>query len=99
MKAKITKLLLVAVTCFIASIGIIGIFDPSRLSQVKGDWGRKFGYYDFAIECYSNSIHIDSRRPGAFNSRGVAWHYKRHPEEAIKDYDRAIDLDPQYALV
>ncbi len=77
---------------------IVRLFDPSRFHQVIGDWGRKFGYYEFAIDHYSRSIHLNANRAGAFDSRGVARYYQGRFDHAVQDYDRAIELDPQYAL-
>lgn len=77
---------------------IVRLVDPSRFHQVIGDWGRKFGYYEFAIDHYSSSIHLNANRAGAFNSRGVTRYNQGHFEHAVKDYNRAIELDPQYAL-
>ena len=80
------------------AVSVVWLVDPSRLHQVLGDKGRKFGYYEFAIEHYSRAIHLDGKRSGAFNSRGVTRYYQGQYDEAVKDYDRAIELDPQYAL-
>ena len=55
--------------------------------------GESFGYYEFAIEHYSRAIHLDGKRSGAFNSRGVTRYYQGQYDEAVKDYDRAIEID------
>jgi hypothetical protein len=96
---KTVRKLLVSVLVFVAaSVTVVWLVDPSRWHQVLGDWGRKLGYYDFAIDRYSRAIHLSGNRSGAFNSRGVTRYYQGQYDEAIIDYDRAIDLDPQYAL-
>ena len=83
---------------FLCVIILIKIVDPPRFHQVAADWGRKLGYYDFAIDHYSRSIHLNANRAGAFNSRGVTRYHQGQFEHAVGDYNRAIELDPQYAL-
>jgi Tfp pilus assembly protein PilF len=79
-------------------IVLMKLFNPPRYHQVVGDFGRKYGYYEFAIGQYSRAIHLNANNSMAFNSRGVVRYYQRQYEYAIKDYDRAIELDSQYAL-
>jgi len=83
---------------FLGGLILIRLVDPSRFHQIAGDWGRKLGYYEFAIDHYSRSIHLNANRAGAFNSRGVSRYYQGQFEHAVGDYNRAIELDPQYAL-
>jgi tetratricopeptide (TPR) repeat protein len=85
-------------------IGIIITFwagmliDPARINDIFGDWGRRFGYLDFAAERYSRAIHHNALRATSFNSRGVVRYYQGLFDSALEDYNRAIELDPQYAL-
>jgi Tfp pilus assembly protein PilF len=94
----VKKWLLLVVFFVIVSGFLVWLVDPSRMHQVWGDWARKLGCYDFAIEQYSRAINLSGNRPGAFNSRGVARYHQRQYDEAISDYNRALELDPQYAL-
>ena len=34
----------------------------------------------------------------AYNNRGSAFHYKGQYDRAISDYNKAIEIDPEYAL-
>ena len=95
---KILKLFIYIICIFSFAIGIIRIVDPSRFHQVIGDWGRKYGYYEFAVEQYTKAIHLNANNAGAFNSRGVASYYSGQFERALGDYNRAIQLDQHYAL-
>jgi hypothetical protein len=53
------------------AVAVVWLVDPSRLHQVLGDKGRKFGYYEFAIEHYSRAIHLDGKRSGAHSTAEV----------------------------
>lgn len=77
---------------------IVCLLNPSLFHLIIGDWGKKFGYYEFAIDHYSSSIHLNAKRAGAFNSRGVARYCQGQFEHAVQDYNRAIELNPQYAF-
>ena len=95
---KILKILFLVCCIMVAGVALVRIIDPSRFHQVVGDWGRKYGYYDFAIQQYTSSIHLNANNAGAFNSRGVASYYQDQFHRALNDYNRAIELDNQYAL-
>jgi len=96
---KTLRMFLISFLSFaVIAVAVVWLVDPARFHQVLGDKGRKFGYYEFAIEQYSRAIHLDGKKSGAFNSRGVARYYLNQYEEAIKNYNQAIKLDPQYAL-
>lgn len=74
------------------------VFKPESYHQKIGDWARKLGFYDLAVERYTKSIHYNANNARAFNSRGVARYYADQFDSAVKDYDQAISLDPQYSL-
>lgn len=82
----------------IFSICMLYIVDSSRFHQILGGWGRKLGYYSFAVEHFSRAIHLNGTRASAFNSRGVSNYHQGRFELAVEDYTRAIELDPQFAL-
>ena len=89
---------ILGIVCYFVLIMIIKIIDPSRYNQKIGDWARRFDFHEFAIERYSTAININPFNPGAFNSRGVSRYNQGQFEEALIDYNRAIELDPQNAL-
>ncbi len=95
---KLIKIIVIVLSIMLIAIAVIRVVDPSRFHQIEGDWARKYGYYDFAVEQYTASIHLNANNAGAFNSRGVASYYQGYFERALQDYNKAIGLDPQYAL-
>jgi hypothetical protein len=74
------------------------LIDPARTNHILGDWGRRFGYTDFAVERYSSAIHHNALKASSFNARGVVRYYQGLFDSALADYNRAIELDSQYAL-
>lgn len=94
----ILKFLATAICGVFIAVVVIRLVDPSRFETVLGDWGRKYGYYEFAIERYSRALHLNASNATAFNSRGVTRYYMEQYNYAVEDYNRAIALDPQFAL-
>jgi len=72
-------------------------FSPAVYHQRIGKWARKLGFYDYAIKHYSYSLH-QRHNASAFNSRGVTYYHINEFERALIDYNRAIEIDPQFAL-
>ena len=50
-----------------------------------------------AIERFSKAICLNPRIATTYYNRGLAYANKREYDRAIQDYDRAIELDPDYA--
>ena len=75
-------------------------------AQASRDWtecvneGDAFSL-DVIISGCSNLIQSGKETPaklaGAYSSRGVAYAKRREYDQAIADYDKAIDLDPKNA--
>jgi hypothetical protein len=82
----------------IITLWAVVLIDPARFNHILGDWGRRLGYLDFAVERYSRAIHHNANRASSFNARGVARYYQGLFDSALEDYNRSIELDPQYAL-
>ena len=47
---------------------------------------------------FTRAIEIDSSDPDPFNSRGWALLQEQKAESTIKDFDKALQLNPQYTL-
>lgn len=59
----------------------------------RGDWNKAISHFTKAIESGSLS------KPNlavAYNNRGSAWDDKGHLDNALKDYTKAIEIDPSY---
>ena len=58
--------------------------------------------FDATIARYNQMIErlggIDGQAAPLFNNRGAAYYYKNELDHAIKDYDRALQLDPTMAV-
>ena len=60
-------------------------------------WDRERRLYeapDKAVEYFTRAISLDQEFSSAFTNRGLAYRDLKQYERAIRDYDRAIDLDP-----
>ncbi|MCM8858036.1 MAG: tetratricopeptide repeat protein, partial [Candidatus Thiodiazotropha sp.] len=73
--------------------------EPGKLAK-KAAEHYQAREYDSAIKCYSQLIlmclnaNIEAQ---VYNNRGNAYSAKGEDEKAIKDYDKAIELKPDYA--
>src|SRR5450830_1116042 len=50
-----------------------------------------------AVELLTKAIHLDSKNPQYFNNLGLAYHEQGLLDDAIRQYQRAIALAPNYA--
>ena len=51
-----------------------------------------------AIEFYSHVVELNPRHVDAYNNRGAAFHMQGEHDKAIKDFTKAIDLEPNFSL-
>ncbi|MDR1385140.1 MAG: tetratricopeptide repeat protein [Planctomycetaceae bacterium] len=63
----------------------------------RGNTYEKMGYYDRAINQYTQAIRLDSESARAYKLRGAAYAKKGDYESAINDFTQAIRLFPQYS--
>ncbi len=61
----------------------------------KGKEADTLEDYDKAIEYLTKAIEVDDHFKEAYYFRGIAYYENDNSEQAIKDYDRAIELDPK----
>lgn len=66
------------------------LFDDGRHALVSGDFGR-------SVEAFSQVLASKSDHRLALISRGSAYIRLERFSDAIKDFDRSIELDPSYA--
>jgi tetratricopeptide (TPR) repeat protein len=73
--------------CLLISSQVLAEEDWSQqgLSHLKAKRHKE------AIDAFSKAI------AEAYNNRGVAWHHKGDYDNAISDYDKALELHPHYA--
>jgi len=64
----------------------------------RADEYMKRGNPDEALEDYNRSLAIKSTAEG-YNSRGIVFYNNNEYAKALKDYNLAIELDPDYANV
>ena len=55
-------------------------------------------YVDRALADFDQALTLDSSSPWAFLGRGDAHTWKKHTEEAARDYDRALEADPLFDI-
>lgn len=77
--------------------------DQAMLHAREGVAALLRGKYDKAIEAYSLALKSpdisDARRANIYNDRGVAKWRLRKAKDAIRDFNKAIELFPEYAVV
>ncbi len=52
--------------------------------------------YNLAMENFNRALEIDPRLFAAYNGRGAAFHYRNDYEKAIADWEKAIEIKPDY---
>jgi tetratricopeptide (TPR) repeat protein len=75
--------------------------DPARDEQVDGATADIVGDYDAAIAHFTKAIalgHGAKELSQSYNARCIAYRHKGAYDEAIADCNRAIEIDPNYAL-
>ena len=66
-------------------------YDKGNTAYYAKDYEAAINYYTKAIDQKYSPL------ADAYNNRGIAKHKLQQYDEAIKDYDKAISLDPNYA--
>lgn len=81
-------------------IGLVSCQDPAK-SRVYMDEGSKlmirYSQYDKAEEAFTKAIKYDKGNYEAYYLRGCAKTNSRKYKEAITDFEKAIELKPDYA--
>jgi len=76
---------------------VLEIQPNNSLAIVSIAWVyRRQGKWDEAIELQKQAIRLDPRKSGYRHELGNTLMYKRDYEEALKNYNLAIDLDPDH---
>jgi len=57
------------------------------------------GNYSNAKELYTKAIRIDDNNPAFYGNRSVVNHYLKDYQNALKDAEISIHVDPEYAMV
>ena len=57
------------------------------------------GQYDRSITSFSAALDVDSSFKLALKSRGAAYLKSNKPQDAIADFDRLIEMDPNNAYL
>ena len=88
--------------CFNGLLLLVFALSPQLCSAADSCFDAvEQGAYDMAIEFCSESIasgdFSDAERSISYNNRGRAWFNKGEYDEAISDYNEAIQLDPDNA--
>jgi WD40 repeat protein/serine/threonine protein kinase/Tfp pilus assembly protein PilF len=65
----------------------------------RGEWLRKRGQHEKAIELFTEAIRLEPKNARAFGRRAFAYCMSREYERAIADFDVAINLNPNNAYV
>jgi serine/threonine protein kinase len=55
------------------------------------------GEYEFAINCFDETISYDFNNTKAYFSSGVAYQAMNKLDDAVKRFDMAIEIDPKYS--
>jgi arylsulfatase A-like enzyme/Flp pilus assembly protein TadD len=52
--------------------------------------------YQLAMENFNRALEIDPRLFAAYNGRGAAYKFKKQEKKAIADWEKAIEINPDY---
>lgn len=76
-------------------------FDLNLSSEINATYwfnkGIKTELNEQKIEYFTNAISIDSQHINAINNRGLAYFNSGKYQESIEDFDRAIQINPNFA--
>ena len=72
--------------------------DPGAVAAFQAGYNEMVGRrWHSAIAAYDEAARLQPNSAGVYGSRGTAHRYAGNHEEAIADYTKAIELDPQEA--
>ena len=81
-------------------VGLAACQDPAK-SRVYMDEGNKlmmnYGKFDEAVVALDQAVKYDKNNYEAYYLRGCAKTNAQHYEEALADFEKAIELKPDYA--
>jgi len=66
------------------------------LAIYLGSKKKKEQAYTLAMENFNRALEIDPRLFAAYNGRGAAYRFKNQLENAIKDWKKTIEINPDY---
>ena len=93
MFVKIAKyLLIINIFIFITSCGTDKKEESIKFFK-RGNVKIKEGEYPDAVHWFDESLKQDPKFADAYNNRGLAYQKIEKIEDAIKDFDKAIELD------
>lgn len=64
----------------------------------KGHDFLKSGELDKALECYKQALTEHPNNPDIYSDRGVVYLHKKQQVEAINDFNKALELQPEYGF-
>ena len=62
----------------------------------EGNKNYDSGDYEKAIACYDQAVQLNSQLPGVWCNKGMALCRLKKYQEAIKAFDKSLELDPHY---
>lgn len=68
----------------------------SREAVLKGVQVAKMGDYRRARECYDQALELNARNVDALVARGAAFANQSRFQEAVNDFERALEIDPSH---
>jgi len=66
------------------------------LAVYLGNKKKDEGVYRLAMENFNRALEIDPRLFAAYNGRGAAYQFKNQEKKAIADWEKAIEINPDY---
>jgi len=66
------------------------------LAVYLGNKKKDEGVYRLAMENFNRALEIDPRLFAAYNGRGAAYQFKNQGKKAIADWEKAIEINPDY---
>ena len=80
-------------------IRVQGLYYEAYAEFHKGNTSLEQKNYDGAIRHYTESIRLRPNNSSSYGNRGIAYWRKGDPEQALLDYNKAIELDPKSSAV
>jgi len=66
------------------------------LAVYLGNKNKDEKVYQLAMENFNRALEIDPRLFAAYNGRGAAYKFKNQEKKAIADWEKAIEINPDY---